>query len=93
MVQLGADTTDAPRALVEELLNTGLTITDLLAWLLAEVPDAETSEDGETVIARVVDACRPALAGVPAEDCLTAQALLRAIGAHVLRALPGPPDA
>lgn len=81
------DATDAPRALVEELLDAGLTITDLLASLLDEVPDLGPEETGETVIARVVDTCRPALAGVPAEDCLAARALLREIRLQAARAL------
>ena len=93
MDQPRADTTDAPRALIEELLNTGLAITDLLASSLDEIPEVGTDEDSETVVARVIDTCRPALVGASAEDCLYAQALLRAIGAQVLKALPDPPNA
>lgn len=67
---------------------TGLTLTDLLALVLDESPGLRTPEDGETVTARVIATCQPALARASAEDCLTALILLRAIRAQVVEALP-----
>lgn len=80
-------TTDPARALVEELLYTGLTLTDLLASLLEEAQGMAAPEDGETLIELVIGVCRPALLTAPTDDCLATAALIRAIRDQVLRAL------
>ena len=87
MGQVTIDTADAPRALVQELLNTGLTITDLLAALLEDAPEMATPEDGEAMIELVIAACRPALAAAPTDDCRVAAALIHAIRNQILDAL------
>lgn len=81
------DTADAPQELVEELLNAGLTITDLLASLLEDAPETATLEDSEAIIELVVATCRPAVAAAPTDDCLVAATLIRAIRNQILSAL------
>jgi hypothetical protein len=86
-----ADTADAARALVEELLYAGLTITDLLASLLDKAPEVATPEDGETIVELVISTCLPALAKAPPDDCLVAVALLHAIRERILESLATEP--
>jgi hypothetical protein len=78
MAQPRVETADVARALVEELLYAGLTLTDLLAYLLEDVPETTSSQDG-AMIERVVGACRPALAAASADECRSAAALVGAI--------------
>jgi hypothetical protein len=85
--QLTIDTADAPRALVEELLNAGLLITDLLASLLEDAPEMETPEDGEAMIELVIGICRPALVAAPTDDCLVAATLVHAIRVQILEGI------
>lgn len=89
MGQLTTETVDAPQALVEELLDVGLLITDLLALLLEDAPVMATPEDGEVLIEVVINTCRPALSTVAADDCLVAVTLIRAIRDQILDALRG----
>lgn len=84
---MDGSTTDPIRALVEELLHTGLTVTDLLASLLDEAQEMVAPEDGETLIELVTGICRPALLTAPSDDCLVAAALIREIRGRVLRVL------
>jgi hypothetical protein len=77
---------DAAQALVEELLRTGLVLTDLLASLLEEIPEhAFPGEDsGAVLIEMVVGSCRPAIAAAGEQECRAATALIGAIKDRVL---------
>ncbi len=80
------DDGDPARELIEELLRTGLVLTDLLASLLEEIPeDAFPGEDkGAVLMEMVVGSCRPALDAAGEQDCMTARALIGAIEDRVL---------
>ena len=81
------DNIEAERALVEELLEAGLSVVDLLASVLDGTPEMATPEDGAAVIEIVIAACRPALVAVPSGDCRAAATLIRAMRNQVLDAL------
>ena len=77
---------DAGQALVEELLRTGLALTDLLASLLEEIPeDAFPGEDsGRVLIEMIVGSCLPAIEAAGERQCWAATALIGAIKDRVL---------
>jgi hypothetical protein len=81
-----ANDADAARALIEELLRTGLVLTDLLASLLEEMPeDAFDGEDsGAVLMEMVVGSCRPAIEAAGEKECRAATALIGAIEDRVL---------
>lgn len=80
------DQRDPARELIEELLRTGLVLTDLLASLLEEIPeDAFPGEDqGAVLMEMVVGSCSPALDAAGERECRTATALIGAIEDRVL---------
>lgn len=80
-------TTDPAQALVEELIHTGLTVSDLLASLLEKVQGTDAPEDVEAMIELVIGICRPALRTATMDDCLVAAALVHAMRDQVLRVL------
>jgi hypothetical protein len=82
---MSPSTTDPAGRLVEELVHTGLAVTDLLPSLLEGPHGIVAPEDGEAVIELLVSICRPALLAAPTDDCLAAAALIRAIRKQVLR--------
>lgn len=77
---------DAARALIEELLRTGLALTDLLASLLEEIPeDAFPGEDsGRVLIEMIVGSSLPAIEAAGERQCWAAAALIGAIKDRVL---------
>jgi hypothetical protein len=75
--------------LMVELLRTGVAITDALGTLLDDIPeDAFPGEDPtEVLIEMLVGTCRPAIEAAGESTCLSAQALIAAIGERFLEDL------
>src|SRR5947209_18336074 len=75
------DREDRTRALVEEVLRTGLTLTDVLAGLIEDIPeDAFPGEEpAEVLLEMVVGSMRPVTRAAGAETVEHAIALLGAI--------------
>jgi hypothetical protein len=80
-----ADDRDPARALVEELLGTGLMLVDVLSSLIEELPpDAFPGEDNAAVLVEmVVGTCRPVVDAAGASSCFEAVALIGAVGDRV----------
>lgn len=78
--------TDAVDEFIEELLRSGLALTDLLRSLLEEMPpDAFPGEDsGEVLIEMVAGTCRPALAAAGEAECRAAALLIRTVWESVM---------
>jgi hypothetical protein len=77
---------DAAQVLIEELLRTGLALTDVLSSLLEDLPeDAFPGENsGAVLIEMVVGTCRPAVEAAGERECWAATALIGAVRDRVL---------
>jgi hypothetical protein len=89
MATLPPPGTDFGYDLMVELLRTGMAITDALGTLLDDLPeDAFPDEDPtEVLIEMLVGTCRPAIEAAGESTCMTAQALIAAIGERFLEDL------
>jgi hypothetical protein len=77
---------DPARFLVEELLRTGLALTDLLSSLLEDLPEDAFpgEENGAVLIEMVAGSCRPAVEAAGEPTCRAATALVGAVRDRVL---------
>lgn len=76
-----ADSADAARVLIEELLRTAFGLGDVLGSLLEDLPeDAFPGEDNAAVLLEmVVGSCRPAIEASGESGCWAAIALIGAV--------------
>lgn len=81
----GADD-DAAQVLIEELLRTAFTLSEVMGTLLEDLPEnAFPGEDGAAVlIEMVVGTCRPAVEAAGEPGCWAASALIAAVRDRVL---------
>jgi hypothetical protein len=72
---------DPAQALVEEILRTGLALTDVLSSLLEDLPDDAFPGEptGAVLIEMVVGSCRPAAEAAGEPTCRATTALLGAV--------------
>jgi hypothetical protein len=80
---------DAAHVLIEELLRTAFTLSDVIASLLEELPEgAFPGEDSAAVLVEmVVGSCRPAVEAAGEPRCWAASALIAAVRERVLNDL------
>jgi hypothetical protein len=73
-----AESGDAAQLLIEEMLRSGLALTDMLASLLEDIPDDAFpgEENGAVLIEMIVGSCRPVVDAVGESECRAATALL-----------------
>lgn len=88
MTEIEAPTNEieVARALIEELLRTGLAFIDLLSTLIEELPeDAFPGEDKAAVVVEmVVGSCLPATESAGDAECRAATALIGAVWQRVM---------
>jgi hypothetical protein len=89
MASLPQPGTDFGFDLMVELLRTGMALTDALGTLLEDIPeDAFPGEDPtEVLIEMLVGTCRPAIEAAGESTCMSAQALIAAIGERFIEDL------
>ncbi|MGB7587559.1 MAG: hypothetical protein WBM00_02505 [Solirubrobacterales bacterium] len=80
---------DAAYVLIEELLRTAFTLSDVIASLLEDLPeDAFPGEDSAAVLIEMIaGSCRPAVEAAGEPGCWAATALIAAVRDRVLEDL------
>ncbi len=80
---------DAGQVLIEELLRTAFTLSEVMGTLLEDLPEnVFPGEDSAAVlIEMVVGTCRPAIDAAGEPDCWAASALIAAVRDRVLNDL------
>jgi len=83
------DEGDFAQALVEELLRSGLVLTEMLASLLEDLPEDAFpgEENGAVLIEMIVGSCRPVVDAVGEPNCRAAIALIAAMREKVVEDL------